>query len=222
MIVGLVEAAPRKAEWMAEDVEDHKGDPLDCNMQEPRPDRGEEMLGSATGTSRGCADLRADRYCRSQSSCPVDLGVSSPCNGREPEEVSRLSLESCSASLWNIGRGRDREFLSLSLQERSDPASRRRLESLADRMLLEDLMRDRAADHLGRMRGIPRLRRGGFSLIGLPPDAKLSGLARLKALGLSELLLQAREYEERHNPGEVELGYWWLARAKILKALTRL
>ena len=83
-------------------------------------------------------------------------------------------------------------------------------------------MRDRAADHLGRMRGVPRLRRGGFPLIGVPLDAKLSGLARLKALGLSELLLRAREYEERHSPGEVELGYWWLARAKIWKALTRL
>ena len=88
--------------------------------------------------------------------------------------------------------------------------------------MLEDLERDRAADHLGRMRGVRRLRRDGFPLIGLPPNARLSGLARLKALGLSELLLQAKEYEERRRPGVLELGYWWLARARIYKALMAL
>ena len=92
----------------------------------------------------------------------------------------------------------------------------------ADQMLLESLRRDLAADHLGRMHGIPRLRSGGFRWLGLSPGAQLSPIDRLKALGLSELLLRAQEYEARWHPGLVELGYWWLARARIRKALLEL
>ena len=108
------------------------------------------------------------------------------------------------------------------LQEQLAQRLKRRLVLRADQILLEDLERDRAADHLGRMRGVRRLHRDGFSLIGLPPNARLSGLARLKALGLSELLLRAKEYEKRRRPGPAELGYWWLARARIYKALMAL
>ena len=107
-------------------------------------------------------------------------------------------------------------------QEQLTQRLKHRLVLLADQILLEDLERDRAADHLGRMRGVRRLRRDGFSLIGLPPNASLSGLERLKALGLSELLLRAKEYEERRRPGSIELRYWWLARARIYKALMAL
>ena len=90
----------------------------------------------------------------------------------------------------------------------------------ADRILLEDLLRDLAADHLGRMRGSRRLRRDGFPWIGLPLGSEPSGTAKLRALGLSELLLRAREYERlRRGPSPAELGYWWLARARIWRAL---
>ena len=90
----------------------------------------------------------------------------------------------------------------------------------ADQILLEDLLRDLAADHLGRMRGSRRLRRDGFPWIGLPLGSEPSGTARLRALGLSELLLRAREYERlRRGPSPAELGYWWLARARIWRAL---
>ena len=90
----------------------------------------------------------------------------------------------------------------------------------ADQILLEDLLRDLAADHLGRMRGSRRLRRDGFPWIGLPLGSEPSGTARLRALGLSELLLRAREYERlRRSPSPAELGYWWLARARIWRAL---
>ena len=56
--------------------------------------------------------------------------------------------------------------------------------------------------------------------IGLPLGFEPSGTARLRALGLSELLLRAREYERlRRSPSPAELGYWWLARARIWRAL---
>ena len=92
----------------------------------------------------------------------------------------------------------------------------------ADQILLEDLERDLAADHLGRMRGSRRLRCEGFHLIGLSPESELSDMGRLKALGLSELLLRAKEYEARRRPGTIELGYWWLARTRIWNALKEL
>ena len=63
----------------------------------------------------------------------------------------------------------------------------------ADRILLEDLVRDLAADHLGRMRGSRRLRCDAFPWSGLSPESKLSDLERLRALGISELLLRAKE-----------------------------
>ena len=179
-------------------------------------------MGPSMNPSAGQLESHADRRQRGRASYCSGSGASVtsreqksvPGGGDHP--VAGMGRGGPENSCGDQGLGLPRGILPERLECRC-----RRLR--ADRILLEDLLRDLAADHLGRMRGSRRLRCDGFPWIGLPLGSELSGTARLRALGLSELLLRAREYERRRrSPSPAELGYWWLARARIYKALMEL
>ena len=169
------------------------------------------------GGSVGCNPGLAD--CKNDDEEPSGLG-----RGRDqvPEVAEMIVDESERAETRNqvrTGCGRAGEAEIAVVPGRLE---RQRRTLLANSMLMSDLDRDLAADHLGRMRGSRRLRCGAFVQLGLSTGSKLSDRGRLKALGLSEMLLRAREHERGRTIDSMRMCYWWLARARIWNALKKL